>query len=58
MTRGHLWFRNPLKGGGDRRSGLLSTHPSIQARIDRLRILQGLQPVEPPSIAGITTEET
>lgn len=40
----HLWFRNPVKAGSDRRAGLLSTHPSLGARIDRLRVLQGLAP--------------
>ncbi len=43
----HLWFRNPVKGGSDRRSSLLSTHPSLGARIDRLRVLQGLDPLDP-----------
>jgi heat shock protein HtpX len=38
----HLWFRNPVTGDGDRRIGLLSTHPSLAARIDRLRALEGL----------------
>ena len=45
----HLWFRNPVKAGSDRRTGLLSTHPSLAARIDRLRTLQGLGPVDPES---------
>lgn len=53
----HLWFRNPVKQGSDRRSGLLATHPTLAARIDRLRVLEGLQPVD-PTIAGITSEET
>jgi len=43
----HLWFRNPVKEGSDRRAGLLSTHPSLAARIDRLRALQGLDPLDP-----------
>ncbi len=38
----HLWFRNPIRAGSDRRPGLLATHPSIGARIERLRALQGL----------------
>jgi heat shock protein HtpX len=42
----HLWFRNPVKAGSDRRAGLLSTHPSLGARIDRLRALQGLAPLD------------
>ena len=41
----HLWFRNPVKAGSDRRGGLLATHPSIAARVDRLRTLQGLAPL-------------
>jgi len=53
----HLWFRNPVKPGSDRRSGLLATHPSLEARIDRLRLLEGLPPID-PAAAGITAEET
>ena len=53
----HLWFRNPVKPGSDRRSGWLSTHPSLQARIGRLQILQGLPPSE-IEIARIRLEET
>jgi heat shock protein HtpX len=53
----HLWFRNPVKAGSDRRSGLLATHPSLEARIDRLRVLEGLPPLD-PAAAGITSEET
>ena len=50
----HLWFRNPVKAGSDRRTGLLSTHPSLAARIDRLRTLQGLGPIDPKR--GTTAE--
>ena len=53
----HLWFRNPVKAGSDRRTGLLSTHPSLAARIDRLRTLQGLAPIDPEA-AATTAEET
>ena len=42
----HLWFRNPVKEGSDRRASLLSTHPSLAARIDRLRALEGLGPLD------------
>jgi heat shock protein HtpX len=38
----HLWFRNPLGIDGDRRPSLFATHPSIEARIERLRALRGL----------------
>jgi heat shock protein HtpX len=37
----HLWFRNPMRAGSDRRSGILATHPSIGARVERLRALGG-----------------
>ena len=42
----HLWFRNPVKAGSDRGVGLFSTHPSIEARINRLRALEGLAPLD------------
>lgn len=45
----HLWFRNPVKPGSDRRVSLLSTHPSIGARIERLARLGGA-PI-PPAVA-------
>jgi heat shock protein HtpX len=43
----HLWFRNPVKPGDDGRPGILATHPSLGARIARLRRLQGLGPLDP-----------
>ena len=43
----HLWFRNPIKAGSDRRPGIFSTHPSIGARIERLRLTRGLEAVDP-----------
>ena len=52
----HLWFRNPVKSGSDRRSGILSTHPSLSARIDRLRALQGLDPLGPDATAATAAE--
>ena len=52
----HLWFRNPVKAGSDRRSNLLATHPSIGARIDRLRRLQGLDPLDPASATTVSSE--
>ena len=42
----HMWFRNPIKAGSDGRVGLLSTHPSLAARIDRVRTLEGLGPLD------------
>jgi len=52
----HLWFRNPVKAGSDRRSSLLATHPSIGARIDRLRRLQGLDPLDPAAATPVSSE--
>jgi heat shock protein HtpX len=37
----HLWFVNPVKAGSDGGTGLLATHPSIEKRIARLRLLRG-----------------
>jgi heat shock protein HtpX len=51
----HLWFRNPVKPGSDRRSGWLSTHPSLGARIDRLRVLEGLDPLGASAPTGAET---
>ena len=47
----HLWFRNPVQPGSDRRASFLSTHPSLAARIDRLRSLEGLDPLDPAAAA-------
>ncbi len=52
----HLWFRNPVKDGSDRRAGLLSTHPSLTARIDRLRTLEGLAPLAADEAAATSAE--
>lgn len=53
----HLWFRNPVKAGSDRRAGLLSTHPSLGARIERLARLSGA-PVPAAALAAGLGEET
>jgi heat shock protein HtpX len=52
----HLWFRNPVREGSDRRVSLLSTHPSLAARIDRMRALQGLDPLDPAAAAMPASE--
>lgn len=52
----HLWFRNPVQPGSDRRASLLSTHPSLAARIDRLRALQGLGPLDSDAASNAATE--
>ena len=52
----HLWFRNPVTPGSDRRAGIFSTHPSLAARIDRLRAFQGLDPLDPEAAASAASE--
>jgi heat shock protein HtpX len=42
----HLWFRNPVKPGSDGVNGIFATHPSLAARVARLRHLQGLGPLD------------
>lgn len=53
----HMWFRNPIKAGSDGRFELLSTHPSLVVRIDRLRALQGLGPLDGPGTQDLTGED-
>ncbi len=53
----HLWFRNPVKPGSDRGPGVFATHPSIGARIERLRRMRGLSGSEvdaPPKLDAET----
>ena len=52
----HLYFTNPIKKFEDRSSGLMSTHPPILDRINRLRQLTGEEPLgaaEAASLAGL-----
>jgi heat shock protein HtpX len=42
----HLYFVNPIKKWEARASGLMSTHPPIVERINRLRALSGGAPVD------------
>lgn len=52
----HLYFTNPIKKFEARSRGLLSTHPPIADRIDRLRELTGegpLPPAEERALAGL-----
>ncbi len=51
----HLWFRNPVKEGSDRGTGIFATHPSIGARIERLRRMRGMDAAD-PSIAALERE--
>ena len=41
----HLYIVNPIKKFESRAAGLMSTHPPIVDRIDRLRLLRGGQPL-------------
>ncbi|HEY4634430.1 MAG TPA: M48 family metallopeptidase [Candidatus Limnocylindrales bacterium] len=52
----HLYFTNPIKRFEKRSSGLMSTHPAIIDRINRLRELTGDPPLgsaEAASLAGL-----
>jgi heat shock protein HtpX len=52
----HLYFVNPIKKWEERASGLMSTHPPIVERINRLRALSGGAPVDmraANSLAGL-----
>ncbi len=42
----HLWFVNPVDPGSDGAVGLFATHPTIETRIARLRMLRGESVVE------------
>ena len=42
----HLYFVNPIKKWEERASGLMSTHPPIVERVNRLRALSGAAPVD------------
>jgi heat shock protein HtpX len=52
----HLYFVNPIKKFEARASGLMSTHPPILDRINRLRTLHGAPPLgatDVPALAGL-----
>ena len=50
----HLYFTNPIKKFEERSSGLMSTHPPILDRINRLRELTGEAPLEGSDAAALT----
>ncbi len=50
----HMYFTNPIKKFEARASGLMSTHPPILDRINRLRELTGEAPLAPAESAGLT----
>ncbi|MGH2466406.1 MAG: M48 family metallopeptidase [Candidatus Limnocylindrales bacterium] len=49
----HLYIVNPIKKFEARASGLLSTHPPIVDRINRLRALSGDPPLDAAAMAGL-----
>jgi heat shock protein HtpX len=50
----HMYFTNPIKKFEDRSSSLMSTHPRIVDRINRLRQLTGEAPLAPTDEAQLT----
>lgn len=49
----HMYFTNPIKKFEARSSGLMSTHPPILDRINRLRQLTGEQPLDAADSASL-----
>ena len=49
----HLYIVNPIKKFEARASGLMSTHPPIVDRINRLRALTGQAPVDPQVLSAL-----
>jgi heat shock protein HtpX len=50
----HMYFTNPIKKFEQRSSNLMSTHPAILDRINRLRELTGDPPLEASDAAALT----
>jgi heat shock protein HtpX len=51
----HLYIVNPIKKFEARSSSLMSTHPPILDRINRLRALTGEPPVDPQALAALAS---
>ena len=49
----HLYIVNPIKKLDERSSGLMSTHPPIRERVDRLRALSGQPPLDAAAEQGL-----
>jgi heat shock protein HtpX len=49
----HMYFTNPIKKFEARASGLMSTHPPIVDRINRLRQLTGEPPLQSSEVASL-----
>jgi heat shock protein HtpX len=50
----HMYFTNPIKKFEERSSSLMSTHPAILDRINRLRELTGEPPLDQADTAALT----
>ena len=50
----HLYFVNPIKKWEERASGLMSTHPPVVERVNRLRELSGSPPLDLRTMSGAT----
>jgi heat shock protein HtpX len=50
----HMYFTNPIKKFEERSSGLMSTHPPILDRINRLRQMTGEPPLDAAESASLT----
>ncbi|HEY7736648.1 MAG TPA: M48 family metallopeptidase [Candidatus Limnocylindrales bacterium] len=50
----HLYFTNPIKKFEERSSNLMSTHPAIVDRINRIRQLTGEQPLQASEVAALS----
>jgi heat shock protein HtpX len=50
----HLYFANPIKKFEERSSNLMSTHPAIVDRINRIRQLTGEQPLQASEVAALS----
>jgi heat shock protein HtpX len=53
----HMYFTNPIKKFEERSSGLMSTHPPILSRINRLRELAGQPPLDAADAAPLADLE-
>ena len=51
----HLYIVNPIKKFEERASGLMSTHPPLVDRINRLHSLTGQAPVDPQGVAALAS---
>jgi heat shock protein HtpX len=51
----HLYIVNPIKKFEARASGLMSTHPPIVDRVNRLRALTGQAPVDPQMLSALAS---